>query len=96
MNWNAISAVFLALAVATGAFGAHGLRDKLDAYSMGVWEKAVFYHFVHSLGMLAVSILPRTQTFPPRRLLTFAGFWPPGYWYFQAACTCLPSPESAL
>ena len=65
MNWNAISAVFLALAVVTGAFGAHGLRDKLDAYSMGVWEKAVFYHFVHALGMLAVSILPRTQTFPP-------------------------------
>jgi uncharacterized membrane protein YgdD (TMEM256/DUF423 family) len=64
MNWNAISAIFLALAVATGAFGAHGLRDKLDAYSMGVWEKAVFYHFVHSLGMLLVSMLPRTQTFP--------------------------------
>jgi uncharacterized membrane protein YgdD (TMEM256/DUF423 family) len=64
MNWNAISAVFLALAVATGAFGAHGLRDKLDAYSMGVWEKAVFYHFVHALGMLVVSLLPRTQTFP--------------------------------
>lgn len=64
MNWNAISAVFLALAVSTGAFGAHGLRDKLDAYSMGVWEKAVFYHFVHALGMLVVSILPRTQTFP--------------------------------
>ena len=64
MNWNAISAIFLAVAVATGAFGAHGLRDKLDAYSMGVWEKAVFYHFVHSLGMLVVSLLPRTQTFP--------------------------------
>jgi uncharacterized membrane protein YgdD (TMEM256/DUF423 family) len=65
MNWNAISAVFLALAVITGAFGAHGLRDKLDPYSMGVWEKAVFYHFVHAIGMLVVSILPRTQTFPP-------------------------------
>ena len=64
MNWNAIAAIFLALAVGTGAFGAHGLRDKLDAYSMGVWEKAVFYHFVHALGMLVVSILPRTQTFP--------------------------------
>ena len=65
MNWNAISAVFLALAVITGAFGAHGLRDKLDPYSMGVWEKAVFYHFVHAIGMLVVSILPRTQNFPP-------------------------------
>ena len=64
MNWNAIGAVFLALAVITGAFGAHGLKDKLDAYSMGVWEKAVFYHFIHAMGVLVVSLLPRTGTFP--------------------------------
>jgi uncharacterized membrane protein YgdD (TMEM256/DUF423 family) len=60
MNWSAIGAVFLALAVILGAFGAHGLKDKLDAYSMGVWEKAVFYHFIHALGVLVVSMLPRT------------------------------------
>src|SRR4249920_480898 len=64
MNWSAIAAIFLALAVGLGAFGAHGLKDKLDAYSMSVWEKAVFYHFVHALGLLIVSILPRTATFP--------------------------------
>jgi len=33
MNWSAIAAVFLALAVILGAFGAHGLKDRLDAYS---------------------------------------------------------------
>jgi uncharacterized membrane protein YgdD (TMEM256/DUF423 family) len=64
MNWNAIAAIFLAVAVMLGAFGAHALRDRLDAYSMGIWEKAVFYQFVHSLGMLLISMLPRTQTFP--------------------------------
>jgi uncharacterized membrane protein YgdD (TMEM256/DUF423 family) len=64
MNWNAIAAVFLAVAVMLGAFGAHALRGRLDAYSLGIWEKAVFYQFVHSLGMLLVSLLPRTQTFP--------------------------------
>ena len=64
MNWSAIAAIFLSLAVILGAFGAHGLRDRLDAYSIGVWEKAVFYHMVHALGMLLVSLLPRTQTFP--------------------------------
>lgn len=64
MNWSAIGAVLLALAVIFGAFGAHGLRDRLDAYSMSLWEKAVFYHFIHAMGVLVVSMLPRTQTFP--------------------------------
>lgn len=53
----------MALAVAMGAFGAHGLRNRLDAYSMSVYEKAVFYHFVHALGILIISVLARTGTF---------------------------------
>jgi uncharacterized membrane protein YgdD (TMEM256/DUF423 family) len=64
MNWSAIGAIFLALAVGFGAFGAHALKDRLDAYSLGVWEKAVFYHFIHAMGVLVVSMLPRTGTFP--------------------------------
>lgn len=61
MNWSAIASIFLALAVILGAFGAHGLRSRLDAYSMGIWEKAVFYHFIHAIGMLIASLLPRAQ-----------------------------------
>ena len=57
MNWTATAAIMLALAVAIGAFGAHGLQGRLDAYSLGVYEKAVFYHFIHALGMLAVPLL---------------------------------------
>jgi uncharacterized membrane protein YgdD (TMEM256/DUF423 family) len=59
MNWIAIGALALALAVMTGAFGAHGLRGKLDDYLMGVYEKAVFYHFLHGFGLLIVPILAR-------------------------------------
>lgn len=64
MNWSATGAVSLGLAVILGAFGAHGLRDKLDAYSMSVYEKAVFYHFIHALGILIVSILPKVSALP--------------------------------
>jgi uncharacterized membrane protein YgdD (TMEM256/DUF423 family) len=64
MNWSATGAILLALAVILGAFGAHGLRGRLDAYLMSVYEKAVFYHFVHALGVLIVSILPKTGTLP--------------------------------
>jgi uncharacterized membrane protein YgdD (TMEM256/DUF423 family) len=59
MNWSATGAVALALGVVLGAFGAHGLRGRLDAYLMGVYEKAVFYHFIHALGLLMVSFLPK-------------------------------------
>lgn len=59
MNWSATAATALALAVIFGAFGAHGLRDKLDAYSMSVYEKAVLYHFFHALGLLFVSLMPK-------------------------------------
>jgi uncharacterized membrane protein YgdD (TMEM256/DUF423 family) len=60
MNWTAVGAVFLALAVAMGAFGAHALKERLDEYSLGVYEKAVFYHFIHALGILLISLLGRT------------------------------------
>jgi uncharacterized membrane protein YgdD (TMEM256/DUF423 family) len=60
MNWGAIGAMFLALAVGLGAFGAHGLRDRLDPYDMGVYEKAVFYHFVHALGLVIVPVLAKS------------------------------------
>ena len=60
MNWTAVGAALLALAVTLGAFGAHGLKDRLDAYSMAVYEKAVLYHFLHALGILLVALLGRT------------------------------------
>jgi uncharacterized membrane protein YgdD (TMEM256/DUF423 family) len=59
MMWSATAAVLLGVAVGLGAFGAHGLKGHLDDYSMGVYEKAVLYHFFHALGLLMVSILPR-------------------------------------
>lgn len=64
MNWSATGAVLLALAVILGAFGAHGLQNRLDDYSRGVYEKAVFYHFLHAIGILVVAALGRTSTFP--------------------------------
>jgi uncharacterized membrane protein YgdD (TMEM256/DUF423 family) len=71
--WAATAAILLALAVALGAFGAHGLRDRLDAYSMGVYEKAVFYHFVHALGLLFVSTLARSTYTAWASILLLAG-----------------------
>jgi len=60
MNWSATGAAALALAVILGAFGAHALRDRLDAYSRGIYETAVMYHFFHALGVLIVSLMPKS------------------------------------
>ena len=50
----------MALGVMLGAFGAHALRDRLDEYATGIYEKAVFYHFIHALGLLLVPVLARS------------------------------------
>lgn len=45
------------LAVALGAFGAHALKASLQANAMvSVWEKAVLYHFLHALALLALAL----------------------------------------
>jgi uncharacterized membrane protein YgdD (TMEM256/DUF423 family) len=59
MNWIVTAAVLMLLGVVLGAFGAHGLRNRLDDYSMSVYEKAVFYHFVHALGILLIALLAK-------------------------------------
>ncbi len=59
MNWSAAGAVALALAVSLGAFGAHALRGRLDAYSADIWDKAVFYHFIHAIGLLVAPLLAK-------------------------------------
>jgi uncharacterized membrane protein YgdD (TMEM256/DUF423 family) len=74
MNWSLTGAVLLALAVILGAFGAHGLQNRLDDYSRGVYEKAVFYHFLHAMGILVVAVLTRTGTFPEQAADTVCWF----------------------
>jgi uncharacterized membrane protein YgdD (TMEM256/DUF423 family) len=64
MNFSVVASILLALAVTLGAFGAHSLKGRFDAYSMGIWEKAVFYHFVHALGLLIVAGLGRAGIGP--------------------------------
>ena len=59
MFWSGLGALLLALAVIFGAFGAHALRGRLDAHALGVYERAVFYHFVHALGLLVVPLVVR-------------------------------------
>ena len=52
-----IAAALCLLAVALGAFGAHALRSTLERRGMvDVWNKAVFYQFVHAIALLAFAL----------------------------------------
>src|SRR5690242_17121242 len=45
-----IAAALGFLAVGLGAFGAHGIKDLLARNTTAaIWEKAVFYHFIHAV-----------------------------------------------
>ncbi|HEX3927287.1 MAG TPA: DUF423 domain-containing protein [Gemmatimonadales bacterium] len=48
-----IGALFGALGVILGAFGAHALKTRLDAHLLGVYETAVRYQMYHAFALLA-------------------------------------------
>lgn len=52
-----IASLLLMLGVATGAFGAHGLRAHVGPELLAVWQTAVLYQLVHALGLLGLAAL---------------------------------------
>ena len=51
-----VSATCGFLAVALGAFGAHGLTPILTRHGTAeIWETAVFYHFIHAVMMFLLA-----------------------------------------
>lgn len=52
--WISAGAALAGLAVACGAFGAHGLKALLDAEAFGWWQTAVQYQMWQALGVLAL------------------------------------------
>ena len=62
-----ISAIVGFLAVALGAFGAHGLHAVLEKNArLATWETAVLYHLTHAVVLLIIATL---------RPLRAAAFW---------------------
>lgn len=45
------------LAVALGAFGAHGLEGRISEKAISIWEKAVHYQMFHTTALLVTGLL---------------------------------------
>lgn len=52
-----LAGIFGFLAVALGAFGAHGLQKIVEPRLLDVWHTGVQYQMYHSLALLAVALL---------------------------------------
>ena len=54
--WIIISALSGFIAVAVGAFGAHGLREKLTPEMLEIYKTGVLYQFIHTIVLLILSL----------------------------------------
>ncbi len=50
-------AVFMALAVLLGAFGAHALKKVLSPDMLAIYKTGVEYQFYHALGLLLIGVI---------------------------------------
>lgn len=78
----AVAAVMAFLAVALGAFGAHGLKETLEASGKaGTWQTAADYQFWHALALFALGLAPVKG----RAITTVAWFWAVGVLVFSGS-----------
>ena len=61
-----LAALSMAVGVACGAFGAHGLRDVVPPNDLLIWEKAVFYQLIHGIATIVVLVTPSALLAPKR------------------------------
>lgn len=52
-----ISSIMMALAIAIGAFGAHGIKSMVSESLLKIYNTGVEYHFYNTLGLFAASFI---------------------------------------
>jgi uncharacterized membrane protein YgdD (TMEM256/DUF423 family) len=73
-NSIAIGAYSMAFAIILGAFGAHGLKNMVSANSVEIFNKAVYYQVIHSLGIMVTAyVLKGEKALKTLRMLFLSG-----------------------
>ena len=60
------------IAVAAGAFAAHGLKNSIPPESLAVFKTAANYQMMHALGLILIGIL---STITPHKTHNMAGWF---------------------
>ncbi len=63
--WLLVAAINGFLAVACGAFAAHGLQGRLDAHALQVFETGARYHMYHALAIALTAFAIRDAAAGP-------------------------------
>ena len=68
----AVGTISAFVAVAAGAFGAHGLKNSLSAEMLAIFETAARYQMYHAFALIAAAWA--AQRFPNSSLVTTSGY----------------------
>ncbi|MDP6978287.1 MAG: DUF423 domain-containing protein [Myxococcota bacterium] len=80
--WIMVAAISGALAVIAGAFGAHGLKDRLEPAQLESWTTATQYHLLHSVVLLALALF---AAYSGRSIRLPAGLFTAGMLFFSGS-----------
>lgn len=81
--WLFVAAINGVLAVAAGAFAAHGLQGRLDPHAFQLFETGARYHMYHALAIGLASLAVRDLAATPAA--TAAGFFLAGILLFSGS-----------
>ena len=56
-EWIIVGAIFAALSVLIGAFGAHGLKEKISIEDLAIFEVGVRYQMYHALALILLGLM---------------------------------------
>lgn len=62
------ASILIAITIAIGAFGAHGLKKLVDASSLASFETGVRYQMYHALGLFVIGLTPSISEIVKRRI----------------------------
>jgi uncharacterized membrane protein YgdD (TMEM256/DUF423 family) len=65
-GWLTAATILAALAVLTGAFGAHGLRQVLTERELEIYRTGAHYHLAHALGLAVLAVWADGRATPSR------------------------------
>ena len=59
-DWIVLGSCLAALAIALGAFGAHGLKSKVSSEDLIIFETGVRYQIYHSIALIILGVISYT------------------------------------